>query len=66
MAKAQAKKAKEEAKKTRDKAEQHGYNIGMAETEDALKARSQGCVGPTVPKYRMKPSTKLGLRLLLC
>ena len=37
-AKAEAKKAKAEAEKERDEAEQLGYDIGIAEIEDALKA----------------------------
>ena len=27
-----------EAEKARDEAEQHGYDVGVAETEDALRA----------------------------
>ena len=30
-------KAKEEAKKARDEAKQHGYDIGVAKTEEALR-----------------------------
>ena len=37
-AKAEAKKAKIEAEKARDEAEQHGYDIGVAKTEDTLWA----------------------------
>ena len=37
-AKAEAEKAKVEAEKAREEAEQHGYNIGVVETEDALQA----------------------------
>ena len=28
-----------EAKKARDEVEQHGYDVGVAETEDALRAK---------------------------
>ena len=28
-----------EAENARDKAEQHGYDVGVAETEDTLKAK---------------------------
>ena len=42
MAKAQAKKAKEEAEKARDEVEQHGYDVGVAETDDALNAEALG------------------------
>ena len=37
-AKAEVEKAKIEVEKARDEAEQHGYDIGVAETEDALRA----------------------------
>ena len=33
---AEAKKAKVEAEKARDEVEQHGYDVGVAETEDTL------------------------------
>ena len=39
-AKTQAKKAKEKAEKAREEAKQHGYDVGVAETEDALGPRS--------------------------
>ena len=35
-AKVEAEKAKAKAKMERDEAEQHGYDVGVAETEDAL------------------------------
>ena len=34
----QAEEDKAKVEKERDEAEQHGYDIGVAETEDALKA----------------------------
>ena len=34
----QAKEDKAKVEKERDEAEQHGYDIGIAETEDALRA----------------------------
>ena len=37
-ARAKAEKAKAEVEKVRDEAEQHGYDVGVAETEDALRA----------------------------
>ena len=37
-AKAEAEKAKAEAERVRDEVEQHGYDIGVAKTEDALRA----------------------------
>ena len=36
--KVQAEEDKLKAEKERDEAEQHGYNVGVAETEDALRA----------------------------
>ena len=37
-AKLQAEEDKVKAEKERDEAEQHGYYVGVAETEDALRA----------------------------
>ena len=37
-AKAEAKKAKAKAEREKDEAEQHGYDVGVVETEDALRA----------------------------
>ena len=37
-AKALAEEARDEAVKTKDVAEQHGYDVGVVETEDSLKA----------------------------
>ena len=37
-AKAQAEEDKLKAEKEKDEAEQHGYNVGVVETEDALRA----------------------------
>ena len=37
-ARAEAEKAKAEAERVRDEVEQHGYDVGVAETEDALRA----------------------------
>ena len=34
----EADKAKMEPEKVRDEAKQHGYDVGVAETEDALRA----------------------------
>ena len=35
-------KAREQAEKARDQAEQEGYDVGVAETEEALKAEVSG------------------------
>ena len=37
-ARAEAEKAKAKAERKRDEAEQHGYDVGVIETEDALRA----------------------------
>ena len=37
-AKAEAEKAKVEAEKEKDEAEQHGYDVGVVETKEALRA----------------------------
>ena len=38
-ARAEAENVKAEAKRVRDEAEQHGYDVGVAGTEDALRAK---------------------------
>ena len=38
-AKVEAEKAKAKVKREKDEAEQHDYNVGVAETEDALRAK---------------------------
>ena len=38
-AKVEAEKAKAKAERERDKAKQHGYDVGVVETEDALRAK---------------------------
>ena len=38
MSKAEAEKARIEAEKARDEAKQKGYDLGVAETEETLKA----------------------------
>ena len=37
-ARVEVEEAKAKVKKERDEAEQHGYDVGVAETEDALRA----------------------------
>ena len=37
-AKIEAKKAKAKAEREKDETKQHGYDVGVAETEDALRA----------------------------
>ena len=61
----QADKAKEEVEKAREEAKQHGYDIGMAKTKDALRAKAPGVCSYTATKCGMKPLTDLGLRLPL-
>src|SRR6266702_3232773 len=38
----EAEKARERTKRDRDQAEQEGYDVGMAETEEALRAKVSG------------------------
>ena len=38
-AKVEAEKAKAKVERERDEAKQHGYDVGVAETEDALRAK---------------------------
>ena len=68
-ARALAKKAKEEEEAAKEEAEQHGYDVGVAETEESrmpFGPRSLVYVRLTVTLYGMKRSTKLRLSLLLC
>ena len=53
------KKKLEEAEIAVEKAEQDGHDIEMAETEEALRLRSLGFVGPTASKCGTRPLTKL-------
>ena len=45
------KKKLKEVKKAKDKAKQDGYDIGVAETEEALRPRSQGYVETIASKW---------------
>ena len=57
-------KAMEQVKKARDQAEQEGYDIGVAENEEALKAKvSRVCRNYCLQVWN-EALTKLGLRLL--
>ena len=38
----EAKRAREQAEKARDQTEQEGYDVGMAETEEAFRAEVSG------------------------
>ena len=55
----------EEAEQITEKAEQDGYDIGVVETKEALKAEVSRCVELTASRCEMRPSTKLGLRPFL-
>ena len=63
-AKVQAEEAKAKAEKERDEVEQHSYDVGIAETEDALRAEVPAYVMPTALRLGKKPSIELGLILL--
>ena len=43
-AKAEAEKARADAEKEKDEAEQHGYDVGIAKTEEALRGRGPHCM----------------------
>ena len=55
----------EKAEQITEKAEQDGYDIGVVETKEALKAEVSRCVELTASMCEMRPSTKLGLRPFL-
>ena len=65
-AKVQAEKAKEESEQAREEAEQQGYDIGVAENEEALRVKVSRVCRLIASRYGMRLSTKPSLRLLLC
>ena len=65
-AKDHTEKAKEETKKVWEEAEQHEYDVGVAEAEDALRTEVPGVCRIYCAQVWDKASTRLGLRLLLC
>ena len=64
-AKAEAEEAKTKAEREKDEAEQHGYDVGVVETEDALRAEVPAVCHAYVLRPGKKPSIELGLMLLL-
>ena len=64
-AKIQAEEDKAKAEKERDEAEQRGYDVGVAETEDALQAKVPAVCRAYCAQTWEKLSIKLGLKLLL-
>ena len=72
-AKMQAEEDKAKVEKERDEAEQHDYDVGVAETEDTLRAKVLAvCRAYCTQTWEealnqagIKPSIKLGLKLLL-
>ena len=62
MAKAQAEKAKEEAEKARDEAEQHGYDVGVAKTEDAHRAKVLGVYRLSCTQVRDEALNQAGVK----
>lgn len=64
-AKAKVEKAIVEVEKAKEEAEQHSYDIGVAETEDTLRAEVRVVCLDTVLRLGRKLSTELGLRFLL-
>ena len=63
-ARMQAEEDKAKAEKEKDEAKQHGYNVGVAETEDTLRAEVPAMCHVTALRLGKKPSIKLGLKLL--
>ena len=72
-ARMQTEEDKAKVEKERDKAEQHGYDVGVAKTEDTLRAEVPAvCRAYCTQTWEealnqagIKPSIKLGLKLLL-
>ena len=67
LARGEAEKARKSTERTKEKAEQEAYEIGVAETETNLRAQVPlpGYAGSIAPKFGLKPSIRLGLRLCL-
>ena len=63
--KLQAEEDKVKAEKERDEAEQHGYDVGVAETKDALRAEVPAVCRAYCAQTWEELSTRLGLRLHL-
>jgi len=59
------KKKLEEVRKVVEKVEKVGYDIGVVETEESLRAEVSGSIDPIASRCGMRPSTRLGLRHLL-
>ena len=58
-------KAKDEVDKAWDKAEQHGYDVEVAETEDALRVKVPAVCRTYCAQTGMSPLTELKLRPFL-
>ena len=63
-AKVEAEAAKAKAEREKDEAEQHGYDVGVVETEDALRAEVPAVCHVYVLRPGKKPSIEMGLMLL--
>ena len=61
-AKEEAMFARMKAECSKEKAEEKAYNLGVAETQATLKAQVPGYASSTVPRFGMRPSSKLGLK----
>ena len=64
-AKLQVEEDKTKVEKERDEAEHCGYDVGVAETEDALRAKVPAVCRAYCAQTWEKLSIKLGLKLLL-
>ena len=64
-ARLQAEEDKIKVEKERDEAKQHGYDVGVAETEDTLRAEVPAVCRAYCAQTWEELSTKLGLRLHL-
>ena len=63
-AKAEAEEAKAKAEREKDEAEQHCYDVGVDETDDALRAEIPVICHAYVLRPGKKPLIELGLMLL--
>ena len=62
-AKEEAVFARAEVESSKEKANKEAYDLGVAETQSTSRLKSLGYAGSTIPRFGMRPLSKLGLRL---
>ena len=54
--------ARVEAESSKEKANKEAYDLGVAETQATSRLKSLGYAGSTIPRFGMRPLSKLGLK----